>query len=234
MQLQYQLTVKIAVSVDSIVYTPLRFQRPQRNRGWEGFPAGWSGAECLQVLGDTVRGQEDCLVLNLWVPKANTSLPVLVLFSPPKIDPDIFVNKNLILVTVNSRKGALGYLRLSGLPGNVGLWDQLQSIHWLRENLDRFGGDPSRLTIGGVGEAAEETHAHLLSQHATGLVAKAILDSGQNSNLTLIFLNIFVFFLAYFLQPSSDHTYVDMSVINRYDLSLFASHIITICCFYLR
>ena len=124
---------------------------------------------------------------------------MLVLFSPPKIDSDIFVNKNLVLATVNSRKGALGYLRLSGLPGNVGLWDQLQAIHWLRENLSRFGGDPSRLTIGGVGQAAEETHAHLLSQHATGLVSKAILDSGQNSSL--IFQNIFDFFI--YGTPSS-------------------------------
>ena len=132
------------------------------------------------MSGDTVRGQEDCLVLSLWVPNENSSLPVLVLFSPPKIDPETFVNKNLILVSVNSRKGALGYLRLSAIPGNVGLWDQLQAIHWLRENLDRFGGDPSRLTIGGVGDAAEESHAHLLSQHTTGLVAKAILDSGLN------------------------------------------------------
>ena len=183
------------------LYITLRFQRPRRNRGWEGFPAGWSGAECLQVSGDTVRGQEDCLVLSLWVPEpANTSLPVLVLFSPPKIDSTIFVNKNLILVTVNSRKGALGYLRLSGLPGNLGLWDQLQAIHWLRENLSRFGGDPSRLTIGGVGQAAEETHAHLLSQHATGLVSKAILDSGQNSSLIL--MNIFDFFIiTFFASP---------------------------------
>ena len=122
-------------------------------------------------------------MLNLWVPEpANTSLPVLVLFSPPKIDSNIFVNKNLILVTVNSRKGALGYLSLSGLPGNLGLWDQLQAIHWLRENLSRFGGDPSRLTIGGVGQAAEEAQAHLLSQHTTGLVSKTILDSGQHSS----------------------------------------------------
>ena len=137
-----------------------------------------------QVSGETVRGQEDCLVLNLWVPQHNLSLPVLLLFSPPNIDPDIFVNKNLILVTVNSRKGPLGYFNLAGLPANVGLWDQLQAIHWLRENLDRFGGDPSRLTIGGVGQGGEEAQAHLLSQHSSGLVAKAIIDSGPTSSFT--------------------------------------------------
>ena len=58
--------------------------------------------------------------------------------------------------------------------GNFGLWDQRQAIIWVKENIDRFGGDPNKITIFGVSAGAACTSAQVMSQQNKGLFQRAI------------------------------------------------------------
>lgn len=67
----------------------------------------------------------------------------------------------------------INHLYFTG-TGNYGLWDQRQAIIWVRENIDRFGGDPSRITIFGESAGAGSVSAQLMGQHNQGLFQRAI------------------------------------------------------------
>lgn len=65
--------------------------------------------------------------------------------------PDFIVEKETILVTINYRLGALGFLSLDSpeYSGNMGLKDQQQALKWIHKNIERFGGDNKRITYFG-------------------------------------------------------------------------------------
>ena len=175
----------------------LRFMAPQPRAAWTTtLQASAPGSDCPQ----SPRGpgvaetNEDCLFLNVTVPKTTTTRkPVLVMihgggFSGGRgasYDGTWLANAgDVILVSVNYRLGLLGYLAHSSLDdgtgntGNYGLEDQQAALRWVKTNIAQFGGDPSNVTLGGLSAGAMSTCNHLASPASQGLFSKAIVESG--------------------------------------------------------
>lgn len=138
---------------------------------------------------------EDCLDLNVYVPDGTRGrVPVVVWIhgggntggAGQDTDPRKFVQQTgAIVVTVNYRLGALGFLNLPQLqaesedgPGNYGLLDQQTALRWVRSNISRFGGDPANVTIAGQSAGAGAVCDELASPTAKGLFAHAVIVSG--------------------------------------------------------
>ena len=147
---------------------------------------------------------EDCLFLNVYVPaheRVHSKLPVFVWIHGGALitgtgaiyDPTVMVAENgIIVVTINYRLGALGWLVEPGLlaaasnffenagdAGNYGLMDQQFALQWVQRNIARFGGDPRQVTIGGESAGGLSVTSNLASTTtATGLFRGAIIESG--------------------------------------------------------
>jgi carboxylesterase type B len=134
---------------------------------------------------------EDCLYINIWVPASaratSVGVPVLffipggrfeqgagdsLLYSGTKI-----VQSGIILVTINYRLGALGYLVYDEILGNFGIQDQRAALQWINDNIAAFGGNPSQITIAGQSAGGASTVAHLVSPLSYGLYSRAIVQS---------------------------------------------------------
>ena len=91
---------------------------------------------------------------------------------------------DIVVVTVNYRLGALGFLAHPALtdadagPGNYGLADQQAALRWVRTNIGAFGGDPARVTIAGESAGAMSVCDHLVAPESSGLFGAAIMQSG--------------------------------------------------------
>src|SRR6202167_1325544 len=147
---------------------------------------------------------EDCLFLNVYVPRTATphsKLPVffwihggaLVTGTGADYDPSVMVAENdIIVVTINYRLGALGWLVEPGLiaaassffqnagdAGNYGLMDQQFALQWVQRNIAAFGGDSGNVTVGGESAGGLSVTANLTSTTtAKGLFRGAIIESG--------------------------------------------------------
>ena len=91
-----------------------------------------------------------------------------------------------VVVTINYRLGALGFLahpalasRPGGPSGNYGLMDQQAALRWVRDNIARFGGDPHNVTIAGESAGGLSVLAHMVSPGSRGLFQRAIMESGS-------------------------------------------------------
>jgi para-nitrobenzyl esterase len=93
--------------------------------------------------------------------------------------------EGLVVVTVNYRLGALGFLSHpalaspGGSSGNYGLMDQQAALRWVRFNIEQFGGDPDNVTIAGESAGGTAVLAHLVSRSSRGLFRRAIVESGS-------------------------------------------------------
>ncbi|MFF9571538.1 carboxylesterase/lipase family protein [Streptomyces sp. NPDC014685] len=143
------------------------------------FGAGWK------------RG-EDYLNLNVWTPEdATGGLPVMVFIHggsfvggsgrDASYDGTRFAQDGVVLVTVNYRLGAPGFLHLPGAPDNRGLRDQIAALQWVREHIAAFGGDPDAITVFGESAGALGVGA-LLAAAPAGLFRRAIVQSGGASH----------------------------------------------------
>lgn len=95
--------------------------------------------------------------------------------------PKFFLQHDVLLVTLNYRLEALGFLCLDtpGVPGNASLKDQVAALRWVRENIEKFGGDPDNVTLFGQSAGAAAVTYHMLSDMSKGLFHKAIAQSGM-------------------------------------------------------
>lgn len=177
----------------------LRWKAPQPHAAWTAdFDATRFGNSCAQVGFGRNRAQssEDCLFLNVYSPDpAGSGLPVMVWIhggtflvgSGSSYDGSGLAKKGgLIIVTINYRLGALGFLAHHSLDaesaghasGNYGLLDQQAAIRWVKDNIAGFGGDPKRITIAGESAGAMSVGLQLVSPAASGLFERAIIESG--------------------------------------------------------
>jgi para-nitrobenzyl esterase len=182
----------------------VRWREPQRVNSWRGVrePADFAPA-CMQrgvsMPGETPPAtSEDCLYLNVWTPPSarNRRLPVIVWIpgggftngsaAMPLYHGEAFARRDVILVTVAYRLGALGFLAhpeltresSHGSSGNYGLMDQVAALRWVRDNIAAFGGDPGRVTVAGQSAGAMSVSALMSSPLARGLFQRAIAESG--------------------------------------------------------
>lgn len=141
---------------------------------------------------------EDCLRLNIWTPAIGTDakLPVMVFLHGGRYTTgsshelraydgeNLAQQGELVVVSINHRLGALGFLDLSHLDerlavsGNVGMLDIVAALEWLHTNIRNFGGDPARVTVFGQSGGAGKVAALLAMPRAQGLFHRAIAQSG--------------------------------------------------------
>ncbi|KAF2892970.1 hypothetical protein ILUMI_13204 [Ignelater luminosus] len=182
----------------------LRFKPPVEPEAWSGIlDATKPHPICPQMdpyfNNYEVKGNEDCLYLNVYKPQITQSkgklLPVLFHIyaggftsgnaNPDVYGPDILLDKDVILVSPNSRIGLLGFLSTGDeiVPGNNGLKDQTFALEWTRKNIIDFGGDPNKVTIFGGSSGAGCVHLHVVSPLSRGLFNSAIAHSGSATAL---------------------------------------------------
>ncbi|XP_031343227.1 esterase E4-like [Photinus pyralis] len=176
----------------------LRFKPPVPAKPWQGvLDATRSHASCPQVnvyIGDfTIKGDEDCLYLNVYAPENAKDHPLPVMFfihgggwMCGTSDSELYgaqtlLDQEVVLVTTNYRLGALGFMSTGDLvlPGNNGLKDQNLALKWAKNNIRQFGGNPDKITIFGQSAGAASTHFHTLSPLSRDLISGAIIQSGS-------------------------------------------------------
>ncbi|XP_047024141.1 venom carboxylesterase-6-like [Helicoverpa zea] len=169
-----------------------RFKAPRPAPMFQNaFLANRRNIKCVRSLGVGYEGTEDCLVANIYTPTVDPTqnLPIMVWIKGREFDqptePPIsfrnFVEKGVIVVTLNYRESILGFLCLGTetAPGNAGLKDIIAGLKWVKTNIARFGGNPNDITLFGHGSGAAAVDLVTMSPSATDLVQKAIVQSGN-------------------------------------------------------
>lgn len=158
-----------------------------------GAAAPQSASRLEAVVGPMrIHQSEDCLFLEVWTPNVEGDHPVMVFlhgggFSSGTGGQDWYegarlAERGVVVVNINYRLGALGYLYLAELAegmgeGNLALLDQLAGLRWVQENISAFGGDPGRVTLAGQSAGALSAIAMAGSAVSDGLFQRVILQS---------------------------------------------------------
>ncbi|MEJ2244683.1 MAG: carboxylesterase family protein [Acidobacteriota bacterium] len=181
----------------------LRWKAPEPVQPWSGVKKADAFAPgCMQAansMGNTAPVSEDCLYLNVWTPAKTQGEKLPVVYwvhgggfsggstSTPMYDGTGFANKGVVLVSVAYRLGPFGFLahpelsRESGNgSGSYGMQDMVAGLEWVQENIERFGGDPSNVTIFGHSAGGAAISILAASPLTKGLFHRAICMSGGN------------------------------------------------------
>lgn len=191
---------------DALNFGPTAPQASHAEAGGAGDAPGADTARRVEAFMDFLHGMsgdepaqgEDCLVLNVWTASADRGAKRPVLFwihggaftsgtgSWPLYDGEGLAGRgDAVVVTINHRLGALGYLHLAefggeeyAASGNVGMLDIVLALQWVRNNIEAFGGDPDRVMIFGSSGGASKSSVLMGMPSAKGLFHRANLMSG--------------------------------------------------------
>lgn len=178
----------------------LRFEYTEKPEPWKGTLNMTSlPAACPQHLGDMdylqihfpgfSRTSEDCLYLNIYVPRTDSGKRRLSTFlwihggsnesgmGAMLTGEVLAAYGEVIVVNFNYRLGNFGFLHME--TGSLGLMDQIEAIKWVNRNVHFFGGDSSKVTLAGHSAGAADVGIHLLNPTLEGLFRHAILMSGS-------------------------------------------------------
>ena len=183
----------------------LRWREPQPVEPWEGVRDALKFSIACTQLSERWNQRfvetsgEDCLYLNVatpgWPPKSK--YPVMFWIhggsnmagdaDDAGFDERTLIRRGVVLVTVSYRLAALGFLVHPELDsesphhssGNYGLLDQIAALHWVQDNIEKFGGDPANVTVFGESAGGYDIGLLMTSPLAKGLFQRAILESGN-------------------------------------------------------
>jgi para-nitrobenzyl esterase len=183
----------------------LRWRPPQPVSPWSGVrsaeafgPNSMQGVVFDDIDPHAAGVSEDCLYLNVWTPSLEMDAPAAVMVwihgggfvvgsgAEPRYDGTNLAAKGIVVVTVNHRLNALGFLAHPELTkespvhasGNYGMLDLVAALGWVTHNIRAFGGDPGRITVAGESAGSEAVSALMASPLARGLFHRAIGESG--------------------------------------------------------
>ena len=154
---------------------------------WPGFP----GAEAWNT---NTPQSEDCLYLNIVAPRPHPRGDAAVIvwiygggFWSGTTTLDLYdmrvmaATQNVIMVGIQYRVASLGFLYFpeEDVPGNAGMYDQLEAIKWVKNNIAKFGGNPNNITLMGESAGACSVSLHLLSPLSRNLFSQAIMQSAS-------------------------------------------------------
>lgn len=189
----------------TLCFRGIRYGRADRFRAPDPVPPASRVVDALDFAPACPQGprtylpqSEDCLALNVWMParRASSPRPVLVYFhggaystgsvADPLNDGERLATAgDVVVVTVNHRLNAFGYLSLARLDerfpdsGNAGQLDLILALRWVRDNVASFGGDPACVTVFGQSGGGAKIATLLAMPAADGLFHRAITMSGQ-------------------------------------------------------
>lgn len=178
----------------------LRWKAPQPPATWKGVrDASTFGNVCPQINGAGYAGDEDCLVLNVFVsqnPPSQTQ-PVMVFFhgggnvsgdtqyTPTNLDAPPLASQGVVVVTAEYRLGTLGFLATpqlttegGGTSGAYALLDMVAALTWVKQNIAAFGGDPTHVMLFGQSAGGVNIQFLMASPVAQGLYSVAGIESG--------------------------------------------------------
>jgi len=157
------------------------------------------------IAGEGIVGTEDCLYLDIRAPKdfINKKYPVMVwIHGGSNINghkdyynySNLVAEKNVIVVAINYRLGALGWFNHPAIQGlqegidkssNFGSLDIIEALKWVQSNITAFGGNPDNVTIFGESAGAHNVYTMLATPLSKGLFHKAIAQSGYTISNSL-------------------------------------------------
>ena len=159
------------------------------------FEAFNDGNVCMQPRSPFIPSEaeisEDCLTLNIFTNNINISHPIPVMVwihgggfiggSKDRYRMQTLIDQDVILVTINYRLHALGFISFGNnlVSGNMGLKDQHLAIMWVKQNIHNFGGNADQITIFGESSGGQSVQAHVLSPYNSDLLYGAIAQSGS-------------------------------------------------------
>jgi para-nitrobenzyl esterase len=186
----------------------LRWKPTEAAEGWSGVRDGSQfGPICPQIIGQEVKGDEDCLTVNVWRPRVRPAqaLPVVVWltgggnhllsgqgsagFGGLTYSGEKFAPQGVVFVSYNLRLGVLGFLahpaldaeRPEKISGNYGSLDQIAMLRWLKENIAAFDGDPNKIFLFGTSAGGGNICALMTSPQSRGLIHGVAMQSSVPS-----------------------------------------------------
>merc|ERR1719445_1388213 len=183
----------------------LRFRHPRPVDPWEGVKKTheqpnscvqvrdtmWPGFEGAEAWNTNTQQSEDCLYLNVVVPKPHPKNAAVIIwiygggFWSGTTTLELYdlramaAEQNIIMVGIQYRVASLAFLYFGteDVPGNAGMFDQLMAIKWVKNNIAKFGGNPDNITLMGESAGACSVSLHLLSPLSRDLFSQAIMQS---------------------------------------------------------